>query len=675
MQAARVAQARPGDVLAGKYRVDRVLGTGAMGMVVAATHLELHREVALKFMLPEMMASAGASDRFLREARAAAMLQSEHVCRVSDVGRLDSGAPYIVMEYLEGDDLNAVLRARGSLPVGEVVRYVLQTCEAMGEAHAAGIIHRDLKPENLFLADRARGGPVVKVLDFGISKASFAESQTQTSVVMGSPGYMSPEQWRSAKHVDARTDIYALGVILFQLLGGALPYSGQTMGELCTAVLHDPPRSLATLRPGLPAGLEAAIMRCLEKNTDRRFQTVGELAAALAPFVDREGSAPASTVPNRRPPTSGLARTTLGSSAGQSIGPSSSGSRRRWPVVATAIVAIATVVAFIVLGAFGPDESAPDPDARPTAAGAPAMPDSEAKKEPLAATMRDAAPKPVLPDASPKDASKPERTTNRSRRRDRRAKPAIDRAEPKVEGNSGETEGPLGAPVNRTLCASLVCLFGFVGCAQVLGLGDPAVDDSADAAASDAAPLPALSGLEVEGAALEPEFDPSITEYRVVLPLFLDTAVVTARADGGVSIDVDGAALTSDVPTDPMELDLGENALEIGAVDDFRESHIHADDPTRPRCARVRQGVEHWQQRPIRYASRPRRRHPGGRRTLRSQRRLRGRRRPDRRQPIKRRRGLRLRSLGSPLGAAGLHQGVEHELLLRPFRRQRRDLR
>src|SRR5262245_55273398 len=161
---------KPGEILAGKYRVERVLGAGGMGLVVAATHLVLGRLVALKFMLPQTVGAGGSIDRFLREARAASLLRSEHVASVKDLGTLENGAPFIVMEYLEGIDLAQLLHERRTLPPMVAIDYVLQACEALAEAHAHGIVHRDLKPANLFLTRRPNGTPLVKVLDFGISK-------------------------------------------------------------------------------------------------------------------------------------------------------------------------------------------------------------------------------------------------------------------------------------------------------------------------------------------------------------------------------------------------------------------------------------------------------------------------------------------------------------------------
>ena len=279
---------RPGQVIAGKYRVERVIGAGGMGVVVAATHLQLEERVAIKLLLPEAARSITLSERFVREARAAVKVKSEHVARVTDVGTLESGTPYMVMEYLSGSDLADALRAGGPMSPQAAVEYVLQACEALAEAHAAGIIHRDLKPANLFLTRRADASPCVKVLDFGISKVATGGSDpriTDTKAVMGSPLYMSPEQLKSSRDVDARTDIWSLGVILFELLSGAPPFDGATMPQLCVAIMQGIPRPLASFRSDVPPALEAVILRCLEKLPEQRFRHVGELAEALAPFA------------------------------------------------------------------------------------------------------------------------------------------------------------------------------------------------------------------------------------------------------------------------------------------------------------------------------------------------------------------------------------------------------
>ncbi len=289
---------QPGQILAGKYRIERVLGQGGMGVVVAALHVQLDERVAIKFLLPEALENAETVARFAREARAAVKIKSEHVARVRDVGALENDAPYMVMEYLEGQDLSALLRARGPLGVSEAVTYVLQAIEAIAEAHSLGIVHRDLKPSNLFLTRRADGTPLVKVLDFGISKINRASAMqdaavTSTSAVLGSPMYMAPEQMIATRDVDGRADVWALGIVLYQLLTGRAPFDGTTMTELCARILQEPPAPLRASRPDVPPSLDAAVMCCLEKDRVRRFHTVADLAGALAPFGGPEGVASA----------------------------------------------------------------------------------------------------------------------------------------------------------------------------------------------------------------------------------------------------------------------------------------------------------------------------------------------------------------------------------------------
>jgi tRNA A-37 threonylcarbamoyl transferase component Bud32 len=281
----------PGTVLAGKYRVDRVLGEGGMGVVVLATDEQLERRVAIKFLLPEYAQHAEATQRFLREARAAVKIQSEHVARVIDVGTLDTGSPYMVMEYLQGRDLAAVIDERLILPVEDAVAHVLEACDAIAEAHSVGIVHRDLKPANLFLANQPDGSTRIKVLDFGISKATMTAatggvdpSLTRTSSMMGSPLYMSPEQMKSAKNVDPRTDVWALGVILYELLTGEPPFYAESIPELSAKVLLEEPVAIRSLRADVPQALEAVVKRALAKDMAARFPTVADLAAALAQF-------------------------------------------------------------------------------------------------------------------------------------------------------------------------------------------------------------------------------------------------------------------------------------------------------------------------------------------------------------------------------------------------------
>jgi serine/threonine-protein kinase len=285
-----VGEPKPGDVLRGKYRVERMLGSGGMGTVLLATHLKMGQLVAVKMLLPEARKSSDVMLRFSREARAASKLKSEHAVRILDVDESEEGEPFLVMEYLEGKDLHAVVEMDGPLPVEEAIGYVLQACEGIAEAHAAGIIHRDLKPANLFLTKRADGTPLVKILDFGISKAVDADSPgtelvTMPQSVMGSPSYMSPEQLRNASAVDSRTDIWALGVVLHQLLAGALPFAATGIAALAARIAADPPTQVRALRADVPADLERVILKCLEKDVDARFGDIPELARALAPFA------------------------------------------------------------------------------------------------------------------------------------------------------------------------------------------------------------------------------------------------------------------------------------------------------------------------------------------------------------------------------------------------------
>jgi serine/threonine protein kinase len=296
---------KEGDVLAGKYKVEKVLGVGGMGVVVAATHVELRQKVALKFLLPAAATSSELVARFIREARACVRLKGKHVAQVLDVGRLENGCPYLVMEYLDGQDLSAAIKeAAGPMPVEAVATYILHACEGLAEAHALGIVHRDLKPGNLFLTKTLGGHPMVKVLDFGISKTldpvnveDQISSLTKTEMLLGSPLYMSPEQLRSSKNVDSRADVWAIGAIAYEMLTGKVPFEADSLLELCWKVAQENARPLLEVRADVPEPLAKAVMQCLEKDVTKRWSDVGALAVAVEPFAsERERGAAARAV-------------------------------------------------------------------------------------------------------------------------------------------------------------------------------------------------------------------------------------------------------------------------------------------------------------------------------------------------------------------------------------------
>ena len=290
---------QPGDTIDGKYVLVRVLGTGGMGVVFEAEHLRLKQRCAIKMLSPEMLREADIIHRFEREARASALLKSPHVTRVTDVATTADGVPYIVMELLTGHDLDGELQARGHVPYPLAVDYMLQACAAVAEAHAAGIIHRDLKPGNLFLAQDP-DGVMVKVLDFGISKMMEEESKlTSAGMTMGTALYMSPEQLRSAAQVDARSDIWSLGVILYELLCGQTPFTGSVTQVAAAIVTEDAPD--IARRCALPPELAAIIHRTLRRAPGERFANVSDLMFALIPFApfDSLGAAVAAQIARR----------------------------------------------------------------------------------------------------------------------------------------------------------------------------------------------------------------------------------------------------------------------------------------------------------------------------------------------------------------------------------------
>ncbi|RYZ02029.1 MAG: serine/threonine protein kinase [Myxococcales bacterium] len=289
-----------GSVVAGKYQVDRVIGFGGMGIVCAATHVELGTPVAIKFVRPERASDDRAVARFLTEARAAAQLQSQFACRVIDYGRLPSGSPYLVMEFLVGQDLRSLVSARGPLGTEEAVALALQACEALAEAHSKHIVHRDVKPENLFIAEGPGGARQLKVLDFGISKQLSQlgpqRSLTDSTESIGSPSHMSPEQMIDPAGVDSRTDIWSLGVVLYEMLTGQMPFAGESGPQLCANVMTTQPLPLQAHHVEIPERLSQIVLRCLEKDRAQRFHDVGELSVALREFGGETGALAAARV-------------------------------------------------------------------------------------------------------------------------------------------------------------------------------------------------------------------------------------------------------------------------------------------------------------------------------------------------------------------------------------------
>jgi serine/threonine protein kinase len=287
-----LAPVREGQTVAGKYVIGRTLGVGGMGIVYAARDARLERQVAIKVLLPRLVTSPTATQRFMREARAATRITSEHVVKLLEIDTLPDGTPLLVMEYLEGRDLRAVLREDGPLPPRLAIDYLLQALQAIAEGHTQSIVHRDLKPSNLFLTTRADGTPLIKVLDFGIAKTldpepsdTFALTSSE-DVRLGSPTYMPPEQLQNPRDVDSRADIWALGVTLHELVSGGPPFQAQSYAELLSRILSAPPESLKSriVDLALPAGLCDIVAKCLEKNRDSRYSNAAELATALAPF-------------------------------------------------------------------------------------------------------------------------------------------------------------------------------------------------------------------------------------------------------------------------------------------------------------------------------------------------------------------------------------------------------
>lgn len=426
-----------GDIVGGKYCVTHSIARGGMGYIVAATHAKLGTKVALKFLRPDYLDKPAVVERFVHEARAAAQLRSENVCRVWDVETTADGVPYMVMELLEGRDLQSIIKM-APLDAATAAHYVLQACNAIAEAHGLGIVHRDIKPANLYRTYRADGTTLIKVLDFGVAKVQPKDEDhglTQTQTVMGSPGYMSPEQLRSSKNVDPRTDIWSLGVVLYELVVGTRPWVAESVTELALKVAHDPMTPMPAI---VDAGYVAVVERCLRKERDERFADIAELATALAPFAERGGDlaggvsrvlGATSTGPLARiapeppapaaPPTiaSEAVPTTLRTASGI-VSPVTS-LRRRPPLLALgagAALVVAIVVVLSLRGGDGVQSAAdtvdlPEPPAQPVepppAVVAPAI--DAAVEAPVVEAGSATMPPPADPPEPPSAATRPTR--------------------------------------------------------------------------------------------------------------------------------------------------------------------------------------------------------------------------------------------------------------------------
>jgi serine/threonine-protein kinase len=332
-----------GTILGDTYEVQRRLGEGGMGRVYQARHVRLGRNYAIKIMHQMFAADRDALARFRREAIAASTIQSVNVAQVFDVNATRDGQPYLVYEYIDGEDLGTLLERDGALPIGRAVHIARQVAAGLAVAHAAGVVHRDLKPENVMLVKVADGGDVAKLLDFGIAKVQQEDKLTRTGALLGTPAYMAPEQARGGSSIDHRCDIYALGAMIYRAVTGRPAFSGEDAGRTLTSVIWDEPARPKTLRRDLPDALELVIQQAMAKDPDKRFKSMAELDAALAPF-DASASATtrildpapgATPPPSGRPPTGdvGRAQTIVASgTTGQPIPPSQLGpmSQARW---------------------------------------------------------------------------------------------------------------------------------------------------------------------------------------------------------------------------------------------------------------------------------------------------------------------------------------------------------
>jgi serine/threonine-protein kinase len=397
----------PGQAL-GKYTIAAVLGEGAMGFVYDAVHRQLGTRVAIKVLKPAHALERKEVVRFEREARAAASLTSPYVVRILDVDVSPSGLPYIVMERLEGQDIAEELRSRDRIPTEEVIDWALQVCDALADAHRQGIIHRDIKTSNVFLV-KAKGRTIAKVLDFGISKmasASRDERLTATSSWVGTPQYMSPEQVRG-RELDGRSDVWAVGVMLYRVFARRYPFEGDTPAGLAIAIATESALPLDELRPGLPAGLSEVVMKSLEKRVEDRHASIEAFATALSPFgsgtISTLGGAATSitlpvgtgTGPRLTPRREAPTLPTMDAAVVPSSKPGSGG-RGRLAVIVGVIAVLAVVSGIAVLASRSSRPRSPE-EVGPRAAAS--VPPPSATSEPSAAPLIAVA-APVTPPAA-----------------------------------------------------------------------------------------------------------------------------------------------------------------------------------------------------------------------------------------------------------------------------------
>ncbi|MEZ4367785.1 MAG: serine/threonine-protein kinase [Kofleriaceae bacterium] len=389
----------PGQVVEGKYQLVALLGEGGMGAVWDAENVAIGRRVAIKVLRAQVAGEAEIVARFIQEARSAAAVGNEHIIDVLDLGKLPDGAPYIVMERLEGRDLEALIEAEGPLPVARVARIAIQICAALSAAHAKGIVHRDLKPPNVFLTRRGGERDFVKVLDFGISKVRGTGSltptaKTQTGITMGTPHYMSPEQAQGKPSIDHRADLYSLGVILYAMFTGKVPFEGDNIALVLARILRDEAEPPSVHRSGLPRYVDDLVLRLLRKDPDARFSSCEELSAALAPLAEQDdalvprhawtpvpgaletlSAEPAAGPIDTRP----VAAVDGGVETAAAIAAVQRGSRTAW-FAAAGLAVVGAVVAVIAMrgGDDAPARAAAvaPPDAAPTVVVAPPPPDA-----------------------------------------------------------------------------------------------------------------------------------------------------------------------------------------------------------------------------------------------------------------------------------------------------------